>query len=278
MCDIEKMNKDEQISIMKKWFLENFENPAESTPYDSAEGGYIYIWGGPYNAREELDSEFGDIVPEDVIEELVDDLEDDAFEWARIPNEEDFDYDFYTSIEFDEKPVNHYRNSISSVRNFLTINIDYDQEYSLYKMLYVNIISIMEAYLSDTFVSQIMIDKNKIRKLVETTKEFSEQQFKLTEIFNVMENIENIVKDYLAKMVWHNIPKVQALYNNVYGIDMRKHTAILSKAVTIRHDVVHRNGKTKDGDLVIIKKDDIEELIINVDSLVQEIENNIQEI
>jgi len=34
--------------MMADWFLANFENPAECTPYESAEGGYQWIWGGPY--------------------------------------------------------------------------------------------------------------------------------------------------------------------------------------------------------------------------------------
>ena len=32
----------------------NFEDPANETPYESSEGGYIYIWGGPYDALEQL--------------------------------------------------------------------------------------------------------------------------------------------------------------------------------------------------------------------------------
>jgi hypothetical protein len=43
----------EAARIMADWFLANFENPAHSTPCD--EGAYVYIWGGPYFADEELE-------------------------------------------------------------------------------------------------------------------------------------------------------------------------------------------------------------------------------
>jgi hypothetical protein len=63
-----------------------FENPAEHTPHESSEGGYLYIWGGPYEARDELFAEFGDYVPEDVIEEIE---SGGTVDWAPGPDHPD---------------------------------------------------------------------------------------------------------------------------------------------------------------------------------------------
>jgi hypothetical protein len=41
--DIKKLDFNTQKSIMRNWFYSNFEDPADNTPYESAEGGYIYI-------------------------------------------------------------------------------------------------------------------------------------------------------------------------------------------------------------------------------------------
>jgi hypothetical protein len=46
------------IKLMVEWFLANYEDPAESKPYDSAEGGYQYWCGGPYSAHEALSDGF----------------------------------------------------------------------------------------------------------------------------------------------------------------------------------------------------------------------------
>jgi hypothetical protein len=54
------------------------------TPYESAEGGYQWIWGGPYNAGEQLFSKFGDIVPESLIEEVTEELESMPIESAAV--------------------------------------------------------------------------------------------------------------------------------------------------------------------------------------------------
>jgi len=72
---------------MIEWFLSKYENPAENCPYESAEGGYIYIWGGPYDARDVLFDNFSGNYPDDVIEEVVEDLEHESWEWSAKPSE-----------------------------------------------------------------------------------------------------------------------------------------------------------------------------------------------
>jgi hypothetical protein len=69
---------------MRHWFHQNFEDPVHETPYNSQEGGYLYIWGGPYNAHDELHSEFGSLIPDERIEEVADDIEgeDGIYDWA----------------------------------------------------------------------------------------------------------------------------------------------------------------------------------------------------
>ena len=80
----------EHIDEMKKWFLENYEDPANSCPYESKEGGYIYIYGGPYDAHDELSDEFGHKYNDEEItiasEELVE--ENDVWDWSGIPDDD----------------------------------------------------------------------------------------------------------------------------------------------------------------------------------------------
>lgn len=81
---------DEKVQRMVKWFFENYEDPAERTPYESAEGGYQYIWGGPDDAREVL-SEVFDLVSEEVIGQAVNEIEEDGQdEWVPVPHEDDY--------------------------------------------------------------------------------------------------------------------------------------------------------------------------------------------
>lgn len=90
---LEGMSADEQKEAMREWFNANYEDPVVRTPYESAEGGYIYIWGGPYDTGDVLGGRFGGLVPDEVIEDLVSDLEVDAYEWTSAPQASDYEQD-----------------------------------------------------------------------------------------------------------------------------------------------------------------------------------------
>lgn len=110
-----KMRKDDKRELMVQWFHQNFEDPAERTSFVSSEGGYLWNHGGPYDAREQLYSMFGNMVSEKLIEEAAEEIEADGLtEWAPTPNRND--YDDYESLEdprayfddFSDKPTDQY--------------------------------------------------------------------------------------------------------------------------------------------------------------------------
>src|SRR5262245_40450622 len=78
--DIHDLTNADAVDAMVDWFWANFEDPAESTPHD--DGEYVYIWGGPCTAREELEEAFGAVATEWAIEAAVDRIEQDGWEWA----------------------------------------------------------------------------------------------------------------------------------------------------------------------------------------------------
>lgn len=77
---LEGLNSDERVEVMAEWFFENFDDPAQETPY---EGEYIYIWGGPYDAREQLGDAFASEATEDELEAAIDEVQSDGiYDWA----------------------------------------------------------------------------------------------------------------------------------------------------------------------------------------------------
>jgi hypothetical protein len=64
---------------MCTWSLQKLRSP----PNAQHDGGYVYICGGPYDAAEELRTEFEGLVPHDVIEELENELFSRYSETAR---------------------------------------------------------------------------------------------------------------------------------------------------------------------------------------------------
>ena len=69
------------VDQMIDWFRDHYGDPAESTPYDSAEGGYQHVTGGPFDALTVLEEQFPDSDPTDR-EEAASLLENESTEWA----------------------------------------------------------------------------------------------------------------------------------------------------------------------------------------------------
>lgn len=70
---------------MKKWFYENYEDPANSLPYNSREGGYQWIYGGPETPLDALQYGFGEEFPLEFIEEVASNITDEVGIWEWTP-------------------------------------------------------------------------------------------------------------------------------------------------------------------------------------------------
>ena len=262
--ELEDKGKDYQIEVMKEWFSHFFENPAENTPYQSSEGGYIYIWGGPYDAREELEEEFSGIVLDEAIDELVEELESESYEWAGNPSDENYDDYYYDVISANTEFHDTLTQNLNNVHKLLNADLTGDLNNLLNMMLFVNVITALETFLSDAFIGTVIGNDQLMRKFVSSNIDFSEKKLTLNEIFDRMDNLEKEVRKYLVDLIWHNLAKVKNIYKNAMDIDFPPDIKKLYKAIAKRHDIVHRNGKTKDGEQIIISKSEIEELMQDV--------------
>jgi hypothetical protein len=97
--DFRRLRKAQKRQLMVEWFNGNFEDPSISTPRN--DGEFTFIWGGPYETRDELYGKFGDLVPEALIEEVAEEVEQDGItDWAPVRKDGDIDED----IDIDEPP------------------------------------------------------------------------------------------------------------------------------------------------------------------------------
>jgi len=62
-----------------------------------------------------------------------------------------------------------------------------------------------------------------------------------------VEDIEKRARAYLVDVVWHHLGRVKPMFKATLGVSFPEEMGGLFKAVIVRHDLVHRNGKTKDG-------------------------------
>ena len=138
-------------------------------------------------------------------------------------------------------------------------------------MLFASVITALETYLSDRFVSSISNNPEALRKFVETFPRFKKEDIKLSDIFKKSDGLEREVKTMLlTEMVWHRLIIVGKMFTGTFGVDFREphDQAELLRAIEVRHDLVHRSGKTKDGVEHVITPEQIEKLIVEADHLV----------
>lgn len=91
---LKRLGRKKQVEYMVHWFRGMFEDPQNEMPYadkeDPGDSPYRYPWGGPYDANEQLQDEFSGIVPFEVIQEAVQEVQSDGtLEWAPGPNHPD---------------------------------------------------------------------------------------------------------------------------------------------------------------------------------------------
>lgn len=110
---------DQQVAFMVHWFGGYYCDPAHETPYNGREGGYLYTRGGPYDANDEISSEFGAFTSEEAIEAAVEEVQSDGiFDWA--PATEHPDHIAYTEDALADQYEEEPRPSLDTILTRLT--------------------------------------------------------------------------------------------------------------------------------------------------------------
>jgi hypothetical protein len=264
--DLRVGDREAQLEEMESWFRERFEDPAERTPYESAEGGYIWIWGGPYDAEWELRNEFEDVVPEDVIMELVDTLEDECVEWAPTEREGDYDEGLLEAVIANATAFRTLDDALKTVINLLGVTVPNDVEEPYRRLLYANAIAALETFLSDTFINKVFSDPALLQKYIDAEPKFSDRKVPFKDVLRESKRVTDEARKELLDTVWHNVGKVKAMYATTLGIDLGD-LSLLARAIQTRHDIVHRNGRRKDGSGVEVPPDAICDLVEEIREL-----------
>ncbi len=90
------------VQQMVRWFFERYEDPAENTPFESAEGGYQYIHGGPVSADDVLDDEFASRFEPMEIQQAADFIAEWGDEWVPVPSDDEDESEEPDEVEDDE--------------------------------------------------------------------------------------------------------------------------------------------------------------------------------
>lgn len=182
----------------------------------------------------------------------------------------------YYEEQFDAIAGNKYflKTFQNEIENHLQLNEiileNKDLEILLKRQIFSSIISTLETFLSDTFINLTMDNEYYFKNFVESFPEFRQRKFELKDLYIEQDRIKETGKKVMLDVIYHDLQKVSKMYAATFKIDFPK-IGLLIPFILTRHDLVHRNGKTKDGKDVKIDKVSIIELIEKVKTFVENI-------
>lgn len=181
-------------------------------------------------------------------------------------------------VEFQQEFTTFYGFFKASLEDIMALTQVAHNNEALARMLYAAVISAMETYFSDTLRKQVFVKPAIKRRFVETHGKFNGNQFDLSNIYSRLEGLDSFITEVIDSESFHNIVSVNKLYKNVLLTDLPKlHMDKLVKAIAIRHDIVHRNGKTLKGSSHRLTMENVHQLVDDVDAAVQHVDKQIKD-
>ncbi|MCH4561060.1 hypothetical protein [Mesorhizobium jarvisii] len=172
---------------------------------------------------------------------------------------EDFDYglehgkpeiDDWLDYEASANPYRVFMDSYHHTGDLLADHGGLRGDHLVNRMIFSQQITALEAYLGDTLLNEVMRDKEAMQRLIDKDEDLAKEKFTLSEASKDPGLVERKVRTHLREVIYHNLKKVDVLYNIALGVrilDLAADKASLFKAVLLRHDCVHRNGFDKEG-------------------------------
>lgn len=204
--------------------------------------------------------------------------------WANVevmidtPEEADYgsEYERYLAARDPNDPFDMYKRAMTSLEEVRERGAPDTQAFQ--RMIFVHLISIMEAYLGDKLVRLTMADKQVMMNVVASQEALKSKRIALPALLSDPESPKQHVQQHIQHMLFHDVVKVEKVYMAALGKSIyssQDDKKLIAEAVLRRHDCVHRNGRTKDGkEHVDIDQEFNKRVILAIKRLINNIENN----
>lgn len=130
------------------------------------------------------------------------------------------------------------------------------------KMSYAYAVTLLESFLGDSLKSLISQDEQFLKNALCKLKIL--KNVKITELAETDLDVRSLVLKSVSEVLYHNIPNVVEMYEQVLGTKLDIDISKIIKVTKLRHDIVHRNGKTIDGNKISLKAEDFTQAIDDI--------------
>lgn len=211
----------------------------------------------------------------------INDVDDDSISVEEIVDEIELEYYMNEQIDAIIHSLNYIHQFEKELDNLRKLNAkdlgDQELQETLQRQIFSGAITCLEDYLSTTLIQRVLNNETVFKDFVKTYKKFKDRKFDLSDIYDKVDTLESIVKQELVDIIYHDLPKVRGIYQDTLKINFPVIKDIM-KIITNRHDMVHRNGKNKEGEKIEISKDVVSDVIDKVDNFVKDVETELNKI
>jgi len=201
------------------------------------------------------------------------DMDDDEVELI-IEEYEDSGSEYLNSAVRDNK--NYFvtfQNQLDNLKRILNIEFSNPCLHKIQlRMIYVNIITIMETYFLDALSINVFNYQEYKERFIKIYDGIKDKKITLSQFIEY--DIDKEVGNAINEIVYHNISTVKGLFTHIFKIIFPEST-IVYKMVSTRHDLVHRNGRNKNGEYLELSRDQVLFSINEVEKFVTEINQNL---
>lgn len=266
--NFEGWDKEKIFDYLVDWFHNLYADPAEETPY--VEGEYLYVYGGPYDARDVLHDSFEGKLSDELIDEIANEITSDGtYEWAPGPNhpaqiaaamEAIADIEEWLS---QHDPLAILETAKHELEEFVADHVADEGTSFMHRMAFMQGWAILEAYLYSKLVKSVQENETAIEALYRANSDLKNHAFSGADLVNDPDLPRKTAITYLEKRSYHALSRVVPLFEAVFGklsdagADVDTAMGILGGLIPKRHDCIHRNGKTTKDETVHISKADI---------------------
>jgi len=208
-------------------------------------------------------------------------VDDENIYIESLADEDDIELDnyineHYNAIVNSQFYIYQFENEINNLKKLNDIDLKNSElQEILYRQIYSGAITCLEDYLSTTLIQNITEDDAVFKRFVVNYKPFQDMKFTLNELYDKVDTIHKTVKEELVKIVYHNLHIVRPIYETTLGIKFPD-IGDMMKAISTRHDMVHRNGKDKKGIKITLTKEDVSKVIDKVYNFANIVENELE--
>ncbi len=187
------------------------------------------------------------------------DLEEDSEEWQLLEKDYDEYQDFLSDMAMEEYEnekwlKQHPHTEIYKIAINLLEQIKEEGKQStsevFIKMKIAYIVTIMENCLSEMIKSVVLSHNRYVENAIRNINELKAKNISLSELINKESNANKYVQEYLSDILYHRIQLVVEIYKAVLQPKQYPRFPLknINELMKLRHDIVHRNGKTKTTD------------------------------